>query len=318
MTTPRIATPTAAMIGAGLIGRSWAMVFARAGWRVRVYDSAAAQLAAAREHIDAGLAEQQAHGLADDAAAASSRIDYVADLDAALAGVDWVQENAPEVLDVKRELYPRIDRATPPSAIIASSTSAIPASRFTEQLAGRARCLVAHPVNPPHLVPVVELCGAPWTAAATIERARDVMTAIGQVPVTVKRELDGFILNRLQGALLAEAMRLVGDGYVSPQDLDKTVQDGLGLRWSFIGPFATIELNAPGGVADYCARYAGFYRSLAANPPSPAVWDDANVQAVTSQLEPPAGAAARDARMRWRDARLLALRQHKRNQSESN
>jgi 3-hydroxyacyl-CoA dehydrogenase len=283
-----------------------------------VYDSTAAQLAAAREHIDAGLAEQQAHGLADDAAAASSRIDYVADLDAALAGVDWVQENAPEVLDVKRELYPRIDGATPPSAIIASSTSAIPASRFTEQLAGRARCLVAHPVNPPHLVPVVELCGAPWTAAATIERARDVMTAIGQVPVTVKRELDGFILNRLQGALLAEAMRLVGDGYVSPQDLDKTVQDGLGLRWSFIGPFATIELNAPGGVADYCARYAGFYRSLAANPPSPAVWDDANVQAVTSQLEPPAGAAARDARMRWRDARLLALRQHKRNQSESN
>jgi 3-hydroxyacyl-CoA dehydrogenase len=306
------------MVGAGLIGRSWAMVFARAGWRVRLYDSVTSQLVSAREHIESGLAEQQAYGLADDAAASSSRVEYVADLDQALEGVDWVQENAPEVLEVKRVLYPRIDRATPPHAIIASSTSAIPASRFTEHLSGRARCLVAHPVNPPHLVPVVELCGAPWTDAATVERARDVMTAIGQVPVTVKRELDGFILNRLQGALLSEALRLVGEGYVSPQDLDKTVQDGLGLRWSFIGPFATIELNAPGGVADYCARYAGFYRSLAENPPSTAVWDTANVQNVTSQLEPPADTDARDARMRWRDARLLALRQHKRNEPDSN
>jgi len=309
---------TAAMVGAGLIGRSWAMVFARAGWRVRLYDSIVSQLDAAREHIDSGLAEQQRYGLADDAAAASARVDYVADLEQALADVDWVQENAPEVLDVKRELYPPIDRATPKTAIIASSTSAIPASRFTESLAGRARCLVAHPVNPPHLVPVVELCGAPWTDAATVERARVVMSAIGQVPITVKRELDGFILNRLQGALLTEALRLVGEGYVSPQDLDKTVQDGLGLRWSFIGPFATIELNAPGGVADYCARYAAFYRTLAANPPAAAVWDAANVQNVTDQLEPPGSPDERDARMRWRDARLLALRQHKHDAPDSN
>jgi len=309
---------TAAMVGAGLIGRSWAMVFARAGWHVRLYDSVATQLASAREHIESGLAEQQAYGLASDAAAACARIEYVADLEQALKDVDWVQENAPEVLDVKRTVYPRIDRATPFTAIIASSTSAIPASRFTEHLAGRGRCLVAHPVNPPHLVPVVELCGAPWTDAATLERAHDVMSAIGQVPITVKRELDGFILNRLQGALLSEALRLVGEGYVSPEDLDKTVQDGLGLRWSFIGPFATIELNAPGGVADYCARYAGFYRALADNPPSPAVWDTANVQNVSGQLEPPADASARDARMRWRDARLLALRQHKRTEPDSN
>jgi L-gulonate 3-dehydrogenase len=311
-------TTTAAMIGAGLIGRSWAMVFARAGWRVRLYDSFPAQLEAAREHIDTGLAEQQAYGLADDAAAAAARIAYATDLDAALAGVDWVQENLPEVLDVKREMYPRLDRAVPPTAILASSTSAIPASRFTEDLAGRARCLVAHPINPPHLVPVVELCGSPWTSPATVERARVVMTDIGQVPIVVKRELDGFILNRLQGALLSEALRLVGEGYVSPQDLDKTVQDGLGLRWSFIGPFATIELNAPGGVADYCARYSAFYRDLAADPPAPAVWDTANVQNVASQLEPPATPAERDARMRWRDVCLLALRRHKRNEPDSN
>ena len=294
------------MIGAGLIGRSWAMVFARAGWRVRLHDSVPEQLIAAREHIEAGLVEQQAYGLADDAAAAAARVDYVTSLDDAVADVQWVQENAPEVLDVKRELYPRIDRATPPAAISASSTSAIPASRFTEDLPGRERCLVAHPVNPPHLVPVVELCGAPWTTPATLERARTVMDDIGQVPVIVKRELDGFILNRLQGALLSEALRLVGEGYVSPQDLDRTVQDGLGLRWSFIGPFATIELNAPGGVGDYCARYGAFYRSLAENPPPPAVWDSNNVQRVSSQLDPPTTSTERDARMRWRDLRLMS------------
>ena len=147
-------------------------------------------------------------------------------------------------------------------------------------------------------------------------RARDVMTAIGQVPITVKRELDGFILNRLQGALLSEAMRLVGEGYVSPEDVDKTVRDGLGLRWSFIGPFATIELNAPGGVADYCARYGPFYRALATDPPPPAVWDFDNVQNVARQLQPPANPAERDGRMRWRDLRLLALRRHKRNEPD--
>ncbi len=247
----------AAMIGAGLIGRSWGIVFARAGWQVRLVDAGPAQLAAARERIAESLAEQQAAGLVTDAAAALARIALVERIEDAVADADWVQENLPEELDVKRTAFASLDRAAPLSAVLASSTSAIPASRFTENLTGRARCLVAHPVNPPHLVPVVELCGAPWTSPETLERARVVMTDVRQVPVTVRREVDGFILNRLQGALLSEAMRLVGEGYVSTEDLDKTIAHGLGLRWSFMGPFATIELNAPGGVADYCARYAG-------------------------------------------------------------
>ncbi len=307
---------TVAVIGAGLIGRAWSMVFARAGWRVRIYDRDAEQLRAAEAFIAASLDEQAKFGLVGDPAAARARIARVEALEEAVASADWVQENLPEVLEAKREAFALLDRLAPADAVLASSTSAIPASRFTEALPGRARCLVAHPVNPPHLVPVVEICGAPWTSPSVIEQARSVYAEVGQVPIVVRREIDGFILNRLQGALLAEALRLVGEGYVSPQDLDKTVCDGLGLRWSFMGPLATIELNAPDGVADYCARYGGFYRRLAAAPPAPDVWDAANATKVAAALGRPASAPEIDARMRWRDRRLMALAAHKREQSQ--
>ena len=307
----------AAIIGAGLIGRAWAMVFARAGWRVRLYDSVPAQLERAGALIATSLREQQAAGLVDDAAAALARVSMAERIDDAVAGATWVQENLPEQVDVKRTVFRTLDTLALADSVLASSTSAITASQFTEALAGRARCLVAHPVNPPHLVPIVELCGAPWTAPATIERAHAVMSEVGQVPIVVRRELDGFILNRLQGALLSEAMRLVSEGYVSPEDLDKTVAHGLGLRWSFMGPFATIELNAPGGVADYCERYSGFYRRVAADPPSPNVWQGEHAARVSTALGTPLTAAEREQRMNWRDARLLALARHKRDQSDS-
>jgi len=312
-----VTDPTAAIVGAGLIGRAWAMVFARAGWRVRLYDHLAGQLDAAQAHIAASLAEQQAAGVVDDARSAASRVSAFTRLEEAVEGAAWVQENLPENVEIKRDLFRTLDSRASGAAVLASSTSAIPASRFTEALAGRARCIVAHPVNPPHLVPVVELCGAPWTSAATMDRARAVMTEVGQVPVVVRRELDGFILNRLQGALLTEAMRLVGEGYVSPEDLDKTVAHGLGLRWSFMGPFATIELNAPDGVADYCARYAGFYRKLAADPPAPQVWDGEHAARVVAMLGEPPAPEERDRKMNERDRRLLALARHKRDQSKS-
>jgi 3-hydroxyacyl-CoA dehydrogenase len=166
-------------------------------------------------------------------------------------------------------------------------------------------------------VRIVERCGAPWPAPATMVRAERVFASVGQVPVVVRRELDGFVLNRLQGALLSEAMRLVGEGYVSADDLDKTVRDGLGLRWSFLGPMATIELNAPGGVADYCARYGDFYRRLAADPAKPDVWGADNAARVGAALGVPRSSAVREARTRWRDRRLMALVAHKREQPDS-
>ena len=302
-----------AVVGAGLIGRSWAMIFARAGWSVRLYDPAPDAVEAAPALCEAGLRDLAAHGLCDDPAGAAKRIAAVPALADAVAEAALVQENGPEQLAIKQALFAELDRLCGPETILASSSSAIQASLFTEDLAGRHRCLVAHPVNPPHLIPLVELSGAPWTAPDTIERARAIYAAIGQTPITVRKEIEGFILNRLQGALLAEAFQLVTQGYVTPEDLDRTVSDGLGLRWSFMGPFATIELNAPGGIPDYCARYTGFYKRLAAAPAPPAVYEPDATEAILRQWQ---SAADLPARMRWRDGRLAALRVHKQTQPE--
>jgi L-gulonate 3-dehydrogenase len=301
----------AAIIGAGLIGRAWAVVFARAGWTVRLYDAVPAQLSAARQLIAQALAGQEQAGFITDSRAALERVAPCMRVGDAVTDAAWVQENLPEEVAIKQSAFAELDRLASPDAILASSTSAIVASLFTADLVGRARCLVAHPVNPPHLVPVVELCGAPWTSEATIDRARATMELLGQVPIVVRREIDGFVLNRLQGVLLTEAMRLVADGIVAPEDLDKTVRDGLGLRWSFMGPFETIELNAPGGVADYCARYSGLYRRLAADPAPSSVWEGQSAERVAAALGTSLTTAQRDQRTDWRDRRLLALRRHK-------
>ena len=308
---------TAAIIGAGLIGRAWAHVFARAGWNVRVWDPEPRQRDAAARLIDQSLHDLAGHGLVEDPAAAAKRVTVLETLEEAVAGADYVQECGPEVLEVKRATFEKLDRAAPPGAILASSTSAIVASQFTEHLAGRARCLVAHPVNPPHLVPVVELCGAPWTAPGTLARARKILEETGQVPIEVKREIDGFILNRLQVALLTEAFRLVQEGYVTPEDLDHTIADGLGLRWAFMGPFETIEMNAPGGVADYCRRYTPWFRRYMADLPPPQVWDDDRWQRAADAWGRKPTPEQIAAKSLWRDRRLAALVAHKRAQEPS-
>ena len=305
---------TVAVVGSGLIGRAWAMIFARAGWTVRLYDAAPGVAEAAVGLCATGLQDLAAAGLCDDPQAAAARISAKLSLAEAVSGVDFVQENGPEDQAVKQTLFAELDRLTPADAIIASSSSAIRVSLFTEALPGRARCLIGHPVNPPHLIPLVELSGAPWTAPDTIARARAIYAEIGQVPIAVLKEIEGFILNRLQGVLLAESFRLVEEGYVSPQDLDRTVKDGLGLRWSFMGPFETIELNAPGGIEDYCARYTGFYKRVAADPAPPSVYDHPATAALLDQWTTNPDLPAK---MRWRDGRLAALRAHKNSQKEA-
>jgi 3-hydroxyacyl-CoA dehydrogenase len=305
---------TVGIIGAGLIGRSWANVFARAGWNVRAWDPAPAQRAVVVDLIARALQDLAEFGLVDDPAAAARRVTVVDTLEDAVTAVDYVQESGPETLEAKESTFAQLDAAAPEGIVLASSTSAIVPSQFTDSLDGRERCLVAHPVNPPHLVPVVEICGAPWTAAWAKTRAIEVMRSVGQVPVDVKREIDGFVLNRLQVALLTEAFRLVQDGVVSPEDLDHTIADGLGLRWAFMGPFETIELNAPAGIADYCRRYTPWFRRYMEDLPTKKVWNEDQWQKAADAWGPPANPDKVAAKSVWRDRRLAALLAHKRGQ----
>ncbi|MGR3823642.1 MAG: 3-hydroxyacyl-CoA dehydrogenase [Salipiger marinus] len=303
-------TDPVAIIGAGLIGRSWAALFARAGHPVQVWDADPGVLDRFAADMATLCDTLVAERLLTDRDATLARIRTCPTLEEAAAGVALVQENGPERLEVKQDLFARLDAAAAPGTILASSTSAIVASRFTEGLAGRARCLVAHPVNPPHLVPVVELCPAPWTDSATLDRAEALYHGIGQVPVRMTEERDGFVLNRLQGALLAEAMRLLGEGVVSVEGLDATIKHGLGLRWSFMGPMETIDLNAPGGIVDYMSRYGGFYARLAEAPAGPEVFDVANAEKIAASWPQDRSPDRIRARQDIRDARLAALRRH--------
>jgi len=299
------------VIGAGLVGLGWTIVFARAGHLVRVFDEgdAAASLSDRAAECLADLVE---FGLIDDADAVLRRITVVDTLADVLADVAYVQESVFERVDVKRELFGRIDAVIGPDTVVGSSSSGIPASAFTEGLNNAANYLIAHPVNPPYLVPVVEIVPAPWTSPDAVAIAEKTMAAVGQVPVTLRKEVQGFVLNRLQGALLREAWALFEEGYASAADIDKTVSYGLGYRWSFMGPFETIDLNAPEGVRDYAERLGGLYLDIAKDRTDPQPWSESLISAVEAErrIDLPADKLAE--RRRWRDRRLMALAAHKR------
>ena len=307
-----------AIVGTGLVGRAWAIAFARAGWTVRLWDPLAVAPGAALAAIDGLLADLAAQDLLDgaDASTVRARLRAAPTLADALAGVGWVQESAPEDLATKQALWRELDAAADPATILASSTSAIVPSLFTEALAGRGRCLVCHPLNPPYLIPAIELVPAPWTSAQTMTEAETVMRALGQAPIVMRKELDGFVMNRLQGALLEEAFRLVADGYCSAEDVDRGIKDGLALRWSFIGPFETADLNAPGGVRDYAARYQGLYERLFASMQRRIDWSGPVIAQIEAERRAALPAERLAERQRWRDRRLMALLRHKRRATE--
>ncbi len=223
-----------------------------------------------------------------------------------------LQENTPEEVEMKRAIFARLDEAAPADTVLASSTSAILPSLFTENLAGRSRCLVVHPINPPYLIPAAEVVPAPWTSPEVVERTRDLLISVGQAPIVMKRELDGFIMNRMQGALLEEAFRLVADGYASVEDVDTGIREGLALRWSFMGPFETIDLNAPGGVRDYVVRYQGIYANLFPQMQRRVDWAGPVLETVERERRRRLPATDLAKRQAWRDRRLMALAAHKR------
>jgi L-gulonate 3-dehydrogenase len=305
-----------ALIGAGLIGQAWAIVFGRAGHEVTLYDLEPAALERARDGIAARLKDLAGFDLVDDPQAVLGRIGYATGLAEALHGAAYVQESAPERVETKRGLYAELDRLAGADVILASSTSGIPASAFTEHLAGRHRCLVAHPINPPFVTPLVELCPAPWTDPAVVDRAHALMTRAGQAPIRLKKEVAGFVANRMQGALIGAALRMVEDGVASAEDVDVAIREGIGLRWSFMGPFETIDLNAPGGIADYLRRYGPLYQAIEREQ-GPLAWTD---EALLGALEAERRAALPGERLpersAWRDRRLMALAAQKHEAAE--
>jgi len=305
-------TETVAVVGAGLIGRAWAIVFARGGVAVRLHDTDATALDAAGARIDAALDDLHRFGLLDHPATVRARIATEPRLAAAVEGAAYVQECGPEQVELKRALFTALEAVASPEAVLASSSSGIVASAFTGGLGNPERCLVAHPVNPPYLVPLVELSPAPATAAWAVDAAHALLERVGQAPVRLRREVAGFALNRLQGALLNEALRLFEDGVISADDLDRTVKHGLGLRWSFMGPFETIDLNAPAGLADYARRYGGLYESLGREQADPRPWSEGTIDALDRARRERLGHDALGERQAWRDRRLMALAAHKR------
>jgi L-gulonate 3-dehydrogenase len=304
--------PKVAVIGAGLIGRAWAIVFARGGIDVRLYDVEAEALDQAKIAIASSLKSLAEFGLVGETEPLLSRIQTTGELASALDGTGYVQECGPEAIETKREIFATLDAHTPPETILASSTSGIAASRYTDHLKHPERCLVAHPVNPPYLIPLVELVPAPATAPAVVDRAKALLEQVGQTPIVVRQEIAGFVLNRLQGALLNEALRLVAGNYISVEDLDKTVKNGLGLRWSFMGPLETADLNAPGGIADYAKRYGALYASVATEQAQPPDWSDGAIAELERQRRTRLRREDLPARQQWRDRRLMALIAHQR------
>lgn len=303
-----------AVIGAGFIGRAWAISFARAGATVRLWDQADGAAHKAVAYISAVLDNLAQNGSLNDQTPSSvmARISVSATLEDALAEATHVQENTPEILETKIKVFEQLDATARPDAILASSTSALLPSHFTKNLKGQGRCIVAHPINPPYLIPAVEVVPAPWTTVETVERTRKFLVAAGHAPLVMKKELDGFIMNRLQGALLEEAFRLVAEGYASIEDVDIGIRDGLALRWSFMGPFETIDLNAPSGVRDYAERYQGIYANIFPQMQHRIDWTGEVMTTVETDRRKRLPADQLQQRQIWRDKRLMSLAAHKR------
>ncbi len=299
-----------AVIGSGLIGRAWAIVFSRAGLDVNIYDQSKDALndcleltkSLLEDAVKAGLISESIHSILN-------RIHLVESLEQACEGAYLVQENIRETLQAKLAIFSELDKLAPKSAILASSTSWLPTSLFTEKLSGRARCLVAHPTNPPYLIPLVEVSPAPWTSTEVLDKAMAFYKAVHQEPVLVKKEIHGFLLNRVQGAVLNELLNLYEEGYASSADLDKVMKFGLGLRWSFMGPFETIDLNAPDGIADYASRYGQTYAEVSKTQKDNN-WNEQIISKIESERRDILAKDQLEERSRWRDNRLMSLRKH--------
>ncbi len=305
--------PTVAVVGAGSIGVGWSIVFARSGSPVILQDPDPRRLELAPGEIRTRLEQLASFDLlSDPPGAVAARVQTTADTADAVAEARYVQECAPENLELKGELFARLDREAPPDAILASSSSAIPASAFAGGLPGRGRCIVAHPGNPPHLLPVVEVVPAPFTRPDVVDSTEAILTNAGMSVVRVGGEIDGFVFNRLQGALLREAYCLVRDGIVGVEDVDRVVREGIGRRWAVIGPFEGADLNTRGGIAAHAERMGPAYERMGTERGQHDPWTPGLVARVTAERRRLLPLEQWEERVAWRDRMLMTLERARR------
>ncbi|VVJ20903.1 3-hydroxyacyl-CoA dehydrogenase (EC [Amycolatopsis camponoti] len=241
----------AAVIGAGTIGLSWTALFAHHGLTVRVTDP--------RPDLAEAIADALktfAPHLGTTAADLASRVSIATDVAEAVRDADVVQENGPESVEFKKDLFAKLEQEAPAHALLLSSSSAIPSTAFTEEIDG-TRVLIGHPFNPPHLIPLVEVVPGEHTSQESVDKAVEFYTSLGRTPVVERKEIPGFVGNRLQNALSREAIYLVEQGVVTPEDLDKVITNSLGIRWATVGPFLGSHLGGGPGGYRHMAEHIG-------------------------------------------------------------
>lgn len=265
-----------AVIGTGVIGASWTALFLAKGLDVVATDIAPDAEASLRRFVDMAWPAMKRLGLAPNAS--QSRLTFTADFLTAVKGADLVQENGPERIEFKRKLYGQLDEVLPPDVIIASSSSGLTMSEIQTACPSHPeRCLIGHPFNPPHLIPLVEIVGGAKTSEDTIQRASEFYTALGKQTVRLHKEVPGHVANRLQAALAREVYHLVAEGVVSVADVDAALCWGPGLRWGIMGQVLLNHLGGgQGGIEHFFQQFTG---------PITAWWKVLGSPQLTSELQ---------------------------------
>ncbi|MFG3272120.1 3-hydroxyacyl-CoA dehydrogenase NAD-binding domain-containing protein [Streptomyces luteogriseus] len=298
---------TAAVIGAGTIGLSWTALFAAHGLTVRVSDPREDLADAVTDALEQYAPHLAARGL--DVTGLAGRVHLAADVTDAVRDADVVQENGPERAGFKKDLFATIAREAPGHALLLSSSSAIPSTAFTGELADEdaARVLIGHPFNPPHLLPLVEVVPGERTGEEAVRAALDFYTSVGRTPVVERKEIPGFVGNRLQNALAREAVYLVDQGVVTPEDLDKVMTNSLGLRWATVGPFLGSHLGGgPGGYRHLVAHIGASMQRTGAGGGTPPLTGERQERLIEA-VEKAYGSSTYSELTETRDRRQLAV-----------
>ncbi len=275
-----------AIVGAGSIGIGWALHFAAHGHEVKLFDVDANQLALVDQRIKERLEALKAHDLLrEEISIIAARISTHDSLASAVSDVEYIQECGPELVEFKESLFLEIENLASERAVIASSSSAIPASRFTEKMMHPERALVVHPGNPPYLLLVAELVPHQGTAQQVTDFVKDLLESSGMSAVVVHGEPEGFVFNRLQGAVLREAYALVRDGVISPREIDEIMIQGLGKRWALIGAFGTSALNVKGGIEAHAKRMSASYHRMGLERGQDDPWSEELVAKVADDIK---------------------------------